>query len=118
MSEDAGRKILLATFFAAVATLTWSEMRNYQRWPMPSRYVGAGLTWGILGLLAPVVSYRLASVFGVGLYLTLLYQYFNAGKGSGGVLLPWIETPGPDLPIPQPQQTNPDGPIGQPQQSR
>lgn len=77
MNERVGRQILLATFIGAVFTLTWSEVGKNKVVPRPARYVGAGMTWGILGLISPIISYRLAAMFGVGLYLALLYQYFN-----------------------------------------
>lgn len=105
MTESQGRQVLLATFLAAIATLTWTEMHLYQTMPRPARYVGAGLTWGILGLLAPVITYRLAALFGAGLYLTLLYQYFNAGGNQ--VLVQGLRpiSPGAGPPVSQPQQT-------------
>lgn len=105
MSESTGRSILLATFLAALATLTWSEAHKYQVVPRPSRYVGAAVAWGILGFLAPAVSYRLAAMFGIGLYLALLYQYFNPGGNQFVAQGLGTASPGPGTPDSQPQQT-------------
>ncbi len=76
MSDDTDRRILITTFIIAVAFLTWQEIKN-KTVPRPARYVGAGVIWGLLGLLGPVLTYPVASMFSIAMLLVLLYQTLN-----------------------------------------
>lgn len=101
MSPDTAKKILTASFIAAIATMTWDELKRQGRTPKPARYVGAGVIWGILGALYPLAPPFFA-VFGIGMYLTLLWQWFNPTQGirflsdgratGGGTNLPEPDT--------------------------
>jgi hypothetical protein len=77
MSDENGHMLLLATFVAAVAMVTWIEVKRNHTVPRPQRYVSAGLLWGILGISSPVLTYSLTGLFGVGILLTLMYTYFR-----------------------------------------
>jgi hypothetical protein len=77
MSDETGKSLLLTTFVLAIAMLTWSEIAKNHTVPRPQRYVSAGILWSILGLLSPVLTYSLTGLFGMGLFLTLLYSYFK-----------------------------------------
>lgn len=83
MSDETGRKLLLSTFAIVVCVLTWSELKTYKRVPQPSRYVGAGLGWGILGFVTPVMGATFTGVFSCGLLLMLLYQTMKAPSSTG-----------------------------------
>lgn len=78
VNPQTGRQLLVATFIAAMAMVTWSEVKDYKRTPQPARYVGAGVVYGLLGILAPFISFELAGLFGIGLLLTLLYQHYKS----------------------------------------
>jgi hypothetical protein len=75
MNEDTGRKLLVTSFVFAIIIAAWSEIKEFKRPPQPKRFVGAGVAYGLLGLIAPIISIELAGLFGVGLLLTLLYQH-------------------------------------------
>jgi len=77
MSEDRGREILLITFMFAIGMVTWTEIHVNKTAPRPSRFVGAGMVWGILGLIAPLISYQVVAMFGIGMDLALLYNYYQ-----------------------------------------
>lgn len=67
-------RLILAEFITATAIVTWDEVVTNGRVPLPSRYLGAGLAFGILGLVAPVISDKLAATLGAGIILALLFQ--------------------------------------------
>lgn len=77
MGEETGRRLLTFTFLAAVVMITYLEIHDKQEMPKPARYVGAGVVYGILGIAAPIISYPLAGMFGVGVFLALLYQHYK-----------------------------------------
>lgn len=65
---------LLTTFGLAVALIAWHEMKYEQRVPRPERFVFAALVWAVLGVISDLFSPELATLFGIGIVLTLLYQ--------------------------------------------
>lgn len=83
MSESTGRALLLATFFLALAVVSWDEIKHGGVLPRPRRYVGAGVVFAIAGLAAPVIGASTAGVFGAGMVLALLYQgVLGVGPGA------------------------------------
>lgn len=82
MSDETGRRLLTVTFIAAVAMITYLEIHDKQEMPKPARYVGAGVVYGILGIVAPFITYPLAGMFGVGVFLALLYQHYKPNAGA------------------------------------
>jgi hypothetical protein len=82
MNPNTGRRLLVTSFLLAVIMATWSEVHDYKRAPVPSRYVGAGVAYGLLGVLAPFISFELAGLFGVGLLLALVYQHYQTPPGA------------------------------------
>lgn len=85
MSPDRGRQILVTTFVLAVCIITYSEIHDQKRMPLPSRYVSAGMVWGILGLLAAFFSPQIAAMFGVGMDLALIYQHYAGSKAASDI---------------------------------
>ena len=69
---------LLITFIIAIGILTWDEIKNQQRVPVPTKYVHAAVVWGILGIIADFGAPEVASVFGLGLVLAMAYGYYNS----------------------------------------
>lgn len=67
-------RLIVAEFGVTVAVVTYVEIVKNGRVPLPSRYIGAGVAFGILGLLSPLISDRLAATLGLGIVLTVLYQ--------------------------------------------
>lgn len=80
MSENTAKQVLFYTFIFAIGIITWTEMKKYHQVPRPSRYVGASLTWGLLALGAPILTYPFVSVFSLGLLLMLITSYFEPGS--------------------------------------
>lgn len=74
MNERSGRQLLVMSYVVSIAILTWSEIRQYQRWPIPSRYTGANLVYVLLGLATPLIGWELAGVMGSGMLLALMYK--------------------------------------------
>lgn len=67
-------RLIVAEFGVTVAIVTYVEIVKNGRVPLPSRYIGAGVAFGILGLLSPLISDRLAATLGLGIVLAVLYQ--------------------------------------------
>lgn len=80
MTPETGRRMLLITFILALAIVTYQEVHDAKLIPRPRRYIGAGVVYGILGVLAPFISYPLAGWFGAGMVLTLVYQHYQSVK--------------------------------------
>jgi hypothetical protein len=83
MDEGRAKSILLTTFVLALAILAWTEIYRLHTVPRPVRFVGAGLVWGILGLSAPLISYRVASTMSVAMVIALLYSYYDVRISKG-----------------------------------
>lgn len=73
---------LLATFIAAISILTWDELKTKQRVPHPEVYIRAAVVWAILGLIGELGVPELASLFGLGLVLSMLYVYVKPTAGG------------------------------------
>lgn len=80
MSPEAGRSTLLVSFFLALAIVSYQEIHDAKVMPRPRRYISAGMVYGILGVLAPFISYQLAGLFGVGMILALVYQHYQSTR--------------------------------------
>lgn len=82
-------KIMFSSFFAALALITWRGFTHKESdWPLasppPYQYVGAGMTFGILYLVSPLISEKLAATLAVGLLLALAYKTIAPGTTSSG----------------------------------
>ena len=77
------QQLMLAEFGVAVAVVTWDEIVTNGRVPLPSRYLGAGIAFGLLGVLAPVISDKLAATLGAGIILALLFQVLPGSDKAG-----------------------------------
>lgn len=82
MSDEQGKAILSTTAILAIALVVWSELHDNHRLPVPARFVGVGLVWGTLGLVAPFISYPLASAVAAGMLLALYYQHWSGKTAS------------------------------------
>jgi hypothetical protein len=74
---------LLSTYVAAIAIVTWREVKLYQRTPEPKYYVRVAIVWGILGVVAELGVPELAALFGLGFVLAMLYDFY-ANSGTVG----------------------------------
>lgn len=92
MNDNTGRQILVASFFGTIAVVVWQEI-HFGHAPRPQRFVSAGLLYGILGVAAPILSYPLASLFGVGIFLTMLYAYYDQSSVVASALGQNPDTP-------------------------
>lgn len=77
-------RVLVAEYLIAVSVAVVQEIRDGRMWPRPSRFVGAGIAFGVLGLAAPFISDKLAAAFGAGLVLALAYNSVNNADPAGG----------------------------------
>src|SRR5690348_8503638 len=86
MNDDKGKALLLGCYIFAVALVTWNEIHDNHRVPLPSRYLSAGLVFGTLGLVGPFITYPLAAVIGLGVVVALYYQHWQIkpDNGNGG----------------------------------
>lgn len=82
MTDQQGRSLLIGAFIIAIIMVCWDEITVKKVPPRPARFVGAGVAFGLLGLAAPVISYRLAGLFAVGFALTLMYKHYATGPES------------------------------------
>lgn len=88
MSEQNGRQLLLGMFFLSLAVVAWDEIKHGGVMPRPRRFIGAGVVFGILGLAAPFISYKLAGIFGAGMLLALMYKgVINMGPAATGAVV-------------------------------
>lgn len=71
------RAILLAEWLTVIALVTYDEIANNQRVPLPSRYVQSSIVFAVLGLTTPIISDGLAAALGAGLLVALLYKNFT-----------------------------------------
>lgn len=79
-SETTGKRLYLAAFFGACAIISWQEIRTFQRLPLPSRFVGAGMAFGLLALAEPIITPPLAGTLAWGLLFGLAYRDINKEK--------------------------------------
>lgn len=70
---SSGDKTFVIAFVGSVAIISWQEIHDFQRVPIPSRFIGAGVAFGILAVAEPVIG-KLASTLAWGLLLALLYE--------------------------------------------
>ena len=82
MTPESGRRVLMVSFFLALAILTWQEVRDAKVFPRPRRYISAGIVYGLLGVVAPFISFQVAGLLGVGMILALFYQKYQSTKES------------------------------------
>jgi len=75
---------LLTTFIAALAILTWDEVKTQQRVPKPEVYWHAVIVWAVLGVVAELGVPELAALFGFGYVLSMLYRYYQAPSATIG----------------------------------
>ena len=71
---------LVATFIAAIGILAWDEVNIEKRVPMPSKFVYAGIVWGVLGIVAELGAPEIAFIFAVGILLSMGYVYFQSPR--------------------------------------
>lgn len=86
---------ILGCFVGSCAIITWRDLGNDQ-WPLPApppfRYVGAGVAFGLLALVADTIDDRIAATIAFGLLIGLGFQTAQQQGtntihhfGSGGV---------------------------------
>ena len=71
-----GTQILATEFVLAVSVVTYDEIVKNGRIPLPSRYLGAGLAFGVLSIASPFISDKLAATLGAGVVLAVLFNMF------------------------------------------
>lgn len=87
-------KATTAAFVGSLAVITWRELNNPESGaplplPVPSRYVGAAIVYGILEFMSDIWNPRISDALAVGYFLALLIGTaesgikHNAGGGSG-----------------------------------
>jgi hypothetical protein len=72
----AAHKGMVAAFLAESALISWRDLHNDKILPPPSDYVGAAISFGILGL-APDAWGPLTAVMGWGLVLATFLNLWN-----------------------------------------
>ena len=102
-------KATTGAFIGALAVITWREINNPPAsaplpLPMPSRYVGAAIVFGILEFMSDIWNPKISDVLAIGLFLGLAINTAqtgiakNAGKPSGPTLNPTPGNPGNNAP--------------------
>jgi len=77
-----GRRILVGTFLLTIIVLTWDEIREQKRVPVPRRYVSAGAVYGVLGIVSTLGAPEVAAVFAVGVLLAQIYTVNKAATAA------------------------------------
>ena len=83
------KAVILGSFVGSVAIITWRDFTNPDpSWPFPVpppyRYIGAGVAFGLLGLVADTLNDRIAAVIAFGLLIGLAFRYYNGGVAVEG----------------------------------
>ena len=69
---------ILGCFVGSVAIITYRDIGNGDQWPLPApppfRYVGAGVAFVLLALLADTINDRIAAALAFGLLIGLGFQ--------------------------------------------
>jgi len=79
-SEMSGKRLFLMAFFTSCALISWQEVKTFKRLPLPSRFVGAGVAFGLLAISEPIISPQLAGSLAWGLVMGLAYQQNSHAK--------------------------------------
>jgi len=79
MTPDTGRRLLLTSFFVSLVIVSYQEVHDAHVIPRPKRYFSAGIVYGILGIIAPIISFQIAGVFGIGMLLALIWMHYDKG---------------------------------------
>lgn len=78
MNDGNASRVLVGIWALACVTIIVTEIKKHKRIPHPTRFISAGMTYGILGFAAPMIGPSLAMMVGAGFYLVLVYRYYNA----------------------------------------
>lgn len=68
---------MFVTFWAAVAIVSYNELRINMRVPHPDRYIKACIVWGLLSVVADLGAPEVATIFAVGLLVAMIYGYYT-----------------------------------------
>lgn len=92
MGKGKGLRILSTLFLVNLAIITWSELKSSNPspigWPRPSRYLGLGVAFSLLGIFSEIASSELAAVIGAGLTVGLIIQNVNSSASSNNAAAP------------------------------
>jgi hypothetical protein len=75
-----GQRAIFGAFLGCVAIITYREIKTPMEGvplpglPTPSRFVGAGVAFGMLGLVSEFLSEKIAAVLAIGLFIGLAFQ--------------------------------------------
>ena len=67
---------LPATLIGALTLIAWDEIRTKQRVPHPESFMHAILVWAILGVIGELGARDIATLFAVGLLISMIYVYY------------------------------------------
>lgn len=78
-----------AAFVGSIAVITWRELNNPPSGaplpiPMPSRYVGAAIVFGILEFMSDIWNPRISNWLAAAFFLVLLINTAQTGITKGG----------------------------------
>lgn len=74
MSDATGHNMYMVAYAGSLAIITYQELKDFNRLPLPSRYIGASLAFGILAILEPVITPKLSGTLAWGLLVGLAYM--------------------------------------------
>lgn len=90
-----GKAVIVGSFVGAVGIITFSAVTNPDKdWPIPLpppyRYLGAGISFGLLALLSEFVDEKLPGILAIGLLVGLgmveAQTYYSQTKGMGNTV--------------------------------
>lgn len=92
MNSSKGLRILTSLFFLNLVMISWFDLKANKTnslspigWPRPSRFLGLGISFSLLAILAETFSAELAAVIGAGLSIGLIMQGVNSAYGSPAI---------------------------------
>lgn len=84
-----GKSLFWWSFLITIVVLSWRDIKDCHDLPWPPRFIGAGITFGMLDLFS-IVNEELAGIIAVGIVLAVAVNkgFKSSCQHSGGTVQP------------------------------